>query len=418
MWTRRFRTPMDCCDACPGRHSGLFRDNVLFKRLLQMGSQEDGTCRVSVRAQWKPLRYFQTHLGEPAPYYTFTKSPANQVHVATCADYVRTTWGDRAVLILRAIMEGFALEKKFCHLEFDGLAVSMFYRENPLSTQLAEGEPKICEPPLVKTFEARGNRSDVADALEQFAWMMSTLRVPKVGQTCWSNVHVEFDWMSRTFELVACPLRPLDRLPPWTDIGAHIAEGGVIASGFPVACRSTHQDVDAGEGDTDLYKPGRFIQPRSPVLPQIPWKVFMHVVPARDMKGRALIEETYRLPPGLYVLVSDEKHLAHTDPESDSESDPVVRVGSGPLLNLDWAVGYEPSTPTSLISTRDRTRETVLLSEIMDAMNCTLDAGQTVTLTLCPVQHPSSRVIVPQFLDDMQVFCNVPGEVTYSHWAL
>ncbi|KAB5525635.1 hypothetical protein GE09DRAFT_476921 [Coniochaeta sp. 2T2.1] len=215
-----------------------FRGAPDFKTLLNM-SYSAGSCKLSIYADW-PLAEFCSRelpdyerLESDIPLVlTLTQAIAiRDAQATSCDDYTRMVWGSRGSRILRAILPG--VRQGLCHFEEGTLSLDM--------VQDKSSEARIDRAMITLS----GDLHDVADVLEQLAWMACVFR-PSSSQSpiCESRVRLSLDSVKGhqllLHELTPYPGPLYPAAPCWT----LAIPAAVIATGFPIRQRNEGRGVE------------------------------------------------------------------------------------------------------------------------------------------------------------------------------
>ncbi|KAB5554433.1 hypothetical protein GE09DRAFT_1120954 [Coniochaeta sp. 2T2.1] len=257
-----------------------FRDALNFKTLVNM-SYSAGSCKLSIHADW-PLAEF---CSRELPDYEGLESDIPLVltltqimgvgtaggftQAASCEEYTHMVWGSRGSRILRAILPG--VRQGLCHFEEGTLSLDM--------VQDKSSEARIDRAMITLS----GDLHDVADVLEQLAWLACVFR-PSSSQSpiCESSVRLSLDSV-KGHQLLLQELTPFpDPLYPVTPCWTLAIPTAVIATGFPIRQRNEGRGVEISfdlmasllrvsavseiQGRQALVGPSNVVVPSGPLL--------------------------------------------------------------------------------------------------------------------------------------------------------
>ncbi|KAH8911661.1 hypothetical protein BR93DRAFT_1531 [Coniochaeta sp. PMI_546] len=209
---------------------GTFRESHVFHTLLERSYDSDSdTCSIEVTMYWELIKFCKVELdgfpdlglAEKIPrLLTLTEGGYSQwaAQAATCEAYTRLVWGSRGAQLLRLMLRT-DLETGSCQFKSPDLSLTVSFVEEGVARLKAEGRPR-----------------DVADALEQFAWIASSFR------PVYSQSSLKLSTVSIRLSPVGGYIMSLDQSYLHEQIEhsscwASMVPSAVVAAGFPIAKR-------------------------------------------------------------------------------------------------------------------------------------------------------------------------------------
>lgn len=217
-----------------------FRESDAFRRVIMDSyDDEDITCSLKILADWELPQFCEAEL-QPVPgsdmadqisrVLTITcpgldsDLDSKSAQALSCQDYTKLVWGRRGDDILRFILTNGVMEGEY-QLHYSDLTLELSF----------PGSQGPGSPGQTALLEARGRPRDVADALEQFAWIASTFRPPSSQfPLSRSTVRIAGDQTNGLgYILQLDPLTAYSSSSCWTSV----IPAAVVAIGFPTRKR-------------------------------------------------------------------------------------------------------------------------------------------------------------------------------------
>lgn len=220
-----------------------FRTNDDFHQLLKYSYNErNRRCDLEIDIEWDLVQFCDTELDgyintdflDQIPRVLTVTCPdedCDSTQAASCEDYTELVWGSRGVEILRLILTDLLMGGA-CYFHSTDLAIQAH-----LSASKEPTEVFLC---------AQGQPRDVADMLEQFAWLAATFR-PASSKYPLSRSEVTIDQSTFDPQKFRLRLQPLARHTEhycWTSV----VPSAVVATGFPIRSRPVRDSKLDGVG--------------------------------------------------------------------------------------------------------------------------------------------------------------------------
>jgi hypothetical protein len=228
-------------------HSLGFRESDSFRSLLANSyNEKNGRCILETAVDWDLPKFCRAELGlfalsklvidipkiltVTSPGVTFTTTQA-----ASCEDYTRLVWGSRGEGILRSVLSN-ALREGPWRFEVPDLSLQVCFQRS---------ENSVSETGTA-VLSITGRPRDVADVLEQFAWIACTFRPPSSQfPLSRSTVTIRHDPVhTKRHRFCLDPPTAHQDSFCWTSI----IPSAVVATGFPIRRRFFEDHNMLGEG--------------------------------------------------------------------------------------------------------------------------------------------------------------------------